>query len=102
MEHPMQRHRCTKGDRSMRRSYWMLPIIFMAGCAHKPEAKTEPPPTPAAKAEPQAQKTELTEASARACTQDSDCKDTEVCSAERQCVPLNAASLGDCNLVRVH
>jgi peptidoglycan-associated lipoprotein len=75
--------------------------MFIAGCAHKQEVK-EPPPAPVAKAEPEVKKAELTDASTRACTQDTDCSESEVCSADRQCVPLTAAHLGDCNLVRVH
>jgi peptidoglycan-associated lipoprotein len=88
-------------ETEMRRLAWILPLILFTGCAHKPDVKAEaPPPTPKAEPAKNAPVTEL--ASTRACTQDSDCKDSEICSLERQCVPMTNAALNDCNLVRVH
>jgi peptidoglycan-associated lipoprotein len=84
----------------MRASHWILPLFFIAGCAHKQDVK-EPPP-PVTKAEPQPQKVEVVNAGAKSCVQDSDCSESEICSAARQCVPISGAGLNDCNLVRVH
>src|SRR5258708_16696692 len=86
----------------MRLSMLIVPFVMLAGCAHKPDVKTEPPPA-VAKAEPQPQKAEVTDASAlKSCTQDSDCKESEVCGAQRQCVAISASMLNDCSLMRVH
>jgi peptidoglycan-associated lipoprotein len=75
----------------------------MGGCAHKPDVKTEPPPTEVAKSKPaEVKKETITEAAARSCVQDSDCKESEVCSQTRQCVPISAAAINDCMLIRVH
>jgi peptidoglycan-associated lipoprotein len=74
-------------------------FIVFSGCAHKQEAKTEPPPAAPVAAAP-AEQAKPIEAAARACTQDTDCKDSEICN-QNQCVAITS-ELAECSVVRVH
>jgi peptidoglycan-associated lipoprotein len=76
-----------------------LALTLALGCAHKQEQKTEPPPPAPEPAKPAAAEPAPTNASAKACINDTDCADGELCS-QKVCVPINA-SMAECGLVRV-
>jgi peptidoglycan-associated lipoprotein len=83
----------------MRREFLSL-LILASACAHKQEAKTEAPPAAPKASDDASAKAEAPTDASRSCTQDTDCKDGELCS-QNKCVVIDP-SMAECGLARVH
>jgi peptidoglycan-associated lipoprotein len=75
----------------------LLPVVLLFGCAHKPAAKDDRPPTTASTPPKRDATARTTEPS---CNSDTECKDGQLCIRNR-CVDITDG-LAECRQVRVH
>jgi peptidoglycan-associated lipoprotein len=84
----------------MNRVIWMMPLLTVFGCAHKPEIKTTAPGEAAAPAAAAPSTSANVSSSARTCRSDLDCGDKQLC-LNNKCIDITP-ELAECTNVRVH